>query len=58
MCVYTYILEEIPVFDWVQEEPSKIVLKFMKVTASILLNILEQNIRKLLLPGFGLRILI
>ena len=25
----------------------------MKVTASILLNVLERNIRKLLLPGFG-----
>ena len=56
--IYIYILAEIPVMDWVQKEPSKIVLLFMKVTALILLNVLEQNIHKLLLPGFSPKIII
>ena len=45
---YIYIPAEILIINWVQKEPSKIVLLFMKVTASILLNFLEWNIRKLL----------
>ena len=53
MFIYIYILAEIPIVDWGQKEPSKIVLYFMKVTASILLSVVEWNIFKLLFPGFG-----
>ena len=42
------LLVEIPIVDCVQKDPSKIVLKFMKVTASILFNVLEENIHSLL----------
>ena len=52
------ILAEIPVIDWVQKKPSKIALSFMKVTASTLLNVLEQNICKLLLPGSSQKFMI
>ena len=51
-------LAEIPVVDWVQKEPPTIVLLSIKVTALISLSVLEQNICKLLVPGFGPKIII
>ena len=56
--MFTFIEVEIPVVDWVQKDTSKIVLYIMKLTASILLNILERDIHKLLLPGLNQKIMI